>query len=90
MVSKPAVRFGIQHIGPETLAALKRIEEFPRTRPLYFFVDEGNQQLWLVMSYDDESVLKGLLDAAAGGLLVKDHGRWEGWKDDGPQPPTSE
>lgn len=68
---------------PEVLAALKKLEDFPGTRPLFFFVDEGNQKLNIVMSADSRAVAVSLMNAAAeGGLQTRDHGLWHGWKDE--------
>jgi hypothetical protein len=38
------------------------------------------------MSLDDESIIGPLHDVAVknGSLLMKDHGYWEGWKDEQP------
>lgn len=71
LAKKPVIRLGVRS-DPKTLAAIKRIENFPGTHPLYFFADEGNVTLWLVVAADDENTIRRLLDVAD--LPVKSHG----------------
>ena len=71
LAKRPVVRLGVQ-TDPKTLAAIKRLENFPGTHPLYFLADEGNVTLWLVVAADDEDTIRRLVDVAE--VPVKSHG----------------